>query len=203
MPFPHRLAVASACAAAASAAAAPAAPAEVTALIAAEEATERAVPLVAAHDRAVRRHVRLERRHARLQGRRAEPGLARDVRDWSIARLREDNREQHRENVALARRLERKRLRRLAAATAGTGAAVSSTTATPAHLASIAQCESGGNPSAVGGGGAYGGKYQFSQSTWQAYGGSGSPASAPEAEQDAVAARLYAAEGSAPWPTCG
>jgi soluble lytic murein transglycosylase-like protein len=195
MPFHHRLAVASTCAAAVAAAAAPAAGAEVTALSAAEEATERAVPLVAAHDRAVRSHVRLERRHAHLQGRRPERGLAREVRDWSIAHLREANREQRRANRALARRLERRRPAPAAVSTAGG--------ATPGHLAAIAQCESGGDPSAVGGGGAYGGKYQFSQSTWQAYGGTGSPAGAPEAEQDAVASRLYAAEGSSPWPTCG
>jgi len=35
-----------------------------------------------------------------------------------------------------------------------------------------------------------------------ALGGSGDPAAAPEAEQDARAAALYAARGTAPWPTC-
>jgi hypothetical protein len=76
-------------------------------------------------------------------------------------------------------------------------------TATPGHLAAIAACESGGNPSAVGGGGAYRGKYQFDQQTWASVGGSGDPASAPEAEQDKRAAMLYARAGSSPWPVCG
>ena len=74
--------------------------------------------------------------------------------------------------------------------------------AAPAHLESIAACESGGNPGAVGGGGAYRGKYQFDQQTWASVGGSGDPAAAPEAEQDARAAELYARTGGAAWPNC-
>ena len=73
----------------------------------------------------------------------------------------------------------------------------------PGQLQSIAACESGGNPSAVGGGGAYRGKYQFDRGTWASVGGSGDPAAAPEAEQDKRAAVLYARAGSSPWPTCG
>ena len=75
--------------------------------------------------------------------------------------------------------------------------------ATPPHLASIAACESGGNPRAIGGGGAYRGKYQFSPSTWAAVGGTGDPAAAPEAEQDRRAAILYARSGPGQWPVCG
>ena len=67
--------------------------------------------------------------------------------------------------------------------------------AIPPQLASIAACESGGDPSAIGGGGAYRGKYQFSYSTWASVGGSGDPAAAPEAEQDRRAAMLYARSG--------
>jgi hypothetical protein len=73
----------------------------------------------------------------------------------------------------------------------------------PPHLEAIAQCESGGNPRAIGGGGAYRGKYQFSYSTWAAVGGSGDPAAAPEAEQDKRAAMLYARSGPGQWPVCG
>lgn len=69
-------------------------------------------------------------------------------------------------------------------------------------LESIAKCESGGNPSTNTGNGFYG-KYQFTQSTWQSVGGSGSPSAASEAEQDRRAAMLYAREGAAPWPVCG
>src|SRR5829696_7734425 len=59
-------------------------------------------------------------------------------------------------------------------------------------LATIAQCESGGNPRIVSPNGRYFGKYQFSRATWEALGGTGSPADADEATQDALAAKLYA-----------
>ena len=67
----------------------------------------------------------------------------------------------------------------------------------------IAACESGGNPHAIGGGGTYRGKYQFDRPTWASVGGSGDPASAPEAEQDRRAAILYARVGRSAWPVCG
>jgi hypothetical protein len=71
------------------------------------------------------------------------------------------------------------------------------------QLQAIAQCESGGNPSAVGGGGQFRGKYQFTYATWAAVGGSGDPASAPEREQDERAAQLLASSGAGQWPICG
>jgi len=75
-------------------------------------------------------------------------------------------------------------------------------TASPA-LEAIAACESGGDPAAIGGGGLYRGKYQFSVETWQAVGGSGDPAAAPEAEQDRRATILYNQSGPGQWPVCG
>jgi peptidoglycan hydrolase-like protein with peptidoglycan-binding domain len=72
-----------------------------------------------------------------------------------------------------------------------------------ATLAKIAACESSGNPAAVSPTGQYRGKYQFSRETWTEYGGTGDPAAAPEAEQDRIAAALYAARGTQPWPVCG
>jgi hypothetical protein len=72
-----------------------------------------------------------------------------------------------------------------------------------AALEKIAQCESGGSPTAVSADGHYRGKYQFDQATWERLGGSGDPAAAPEAEQDRIAAKLYAEHGAAPWPVCG
>ena len=84
-----------------------------------------------------------------------------------------------------------------AAASAQASAADAST------LAAIAQCESGGDPTAVSADGVYRGKYQFTRSTWKAMGGTGDPAAAPEAEQDQRAAALLAAQGTAPWPVCG
>lgn len=71
------------------------------------------------------------------------------------------------------------------------------------QLSAIAACESGGDPNAVGGGGAYRGKYQFSRETWASVGGSGDPAAAPAAEQDQRAAQLLARDGAGHWPRCG
>jgi hypothetical protein len=71
------------------------------------------------------------------------------------------------------------------------------------QLEAIAACESGGDPTAIGGGGLYRGKYQFTYETWQSVGGSGDPAAAPEAEQDARAAALLARDGAGHWPVCG
>ena len=92
----------------------------------------------------------------------------------------------------------------------GLGGSAPSSTAAPrsagagsSTLARIAQCESGGNPTAVSPSGRYRGKYQFSRATWRAMGGTGDPAKAPEAEQDQRAAALLAQAGTSPWPVCG
>jgi hypothetical protein len=71
------------------------------------------------------------------------------------------------------------------------------------QLEAIAACESGGDPTAIGGGGLYRGKYQFTYETWASVGGSGDPAAAPEAEQDARAAALLSRDGAGHWPVCG
>ena len=69
----------------------------------------------------------------------------------------------------------------------------------------VAQCESGGNWHINTGNGFYGG-LQFDYSTWLSNGG-GAYAKradlATEAQQIAVANRLYARRGSSPWPVCG
>ena len=70
-------------------------------------------------------------------------------------------------------------------------------------LQRIAQCESGGDPSAISDTGQYRGKYQFDRSTWRSLGGKGDPAKASEAEQDRRAAALYAQAGPGQWPVCG
>ena len=72
-----------------------------------------------------------------------------------------------------------------------------------ATLARIAQCESGGDPTAVSADGQYRGKYQFDRATWELMGGSGDPAQASEAKQDRIAAKLLAQRGTSPWPVCG
>ncbi len=71
-----------------------------------------------------------------------------------------------------------------------------------ALLRKIAQCESGGDPTAVSPGGRYRGKYQFSRATWRSLGGTGDPATAPEAEQDRLAAKLMRTQGPSAWPAC-
>ncbi len=76
-------------------------------------------------------------------------------------------------------------------------------TGTRVILERIAQCESGGDPTAVSDTGMYRGKYQFSRATWRAMGGKGDPAKAPERVQDRLARKLYHQSGTSPWPTCG
>jgi hypothetical protein len=68
--------------------------------------------------------------------------------------------------------------------------------------ASIVMCESGGNYGAVNPTTGAGGAYQILPSTWAAYGGTGLPQDAPPAEQDAIAARIYATAGPSQW-SCG
>jgi peptidoglycan hydrolase-like protein with peptidoglycan-binding domain len=91
----------------------------------------------------------------------------------------------------------------LGTSTASTMATTSTSSGDDADtLAKIAECESGGDPTIVSPSGQYRGKYQFSRATWRAMGGTGDPAKADEATQDAIAAKLLAARGTAPWPNC-
>jgi len=80
--------------------------------------------------------------------------------------------------------------------------AKAASTAPSAQLEAIAQCESGGDPTAVSPGGRYRGKYQFSRATWRSLGGTGDPAAAPESLQDELAAKLMRTQGPSAWPTC-
>ena len=65
----------------------------------------------------------------------------------------------------------------------------------------IVMCESGGNYSAVNSSSGAGGAYQIMPSTWEAYGGEGLPNEASKAEQDRIAALIWADVGSSAW-TC-
>ena len=71
-----------------------------------------------------------------------------------------------------------------------------------AELERIAQCESGGDPTAVSSDGQYRGKYQFARETWESLGGTGDPIDASEAEQDKRAAMLMERQGPSAWPVC-
>jgi peptidoglycan hydrolase CwlO-like protein len=66
----------------------------------------------------------------------------------------------------------------------------------------IVMCESGGNYGAVNPSSGAGGAYQILPSTWQLYGGQGAPQDAPKAEQDRIAAEIWADSGPSAW-VCG
>jgi LysM repeat protein len=69
----------------------------------------------------------------------------------------------------------------------------------------VAQCESGGNWS-INTGNGFSGGLQFTQSTWDAYGGAAYAPSASQAsasQQIAVANRVLAGQGIGAWPVCG
>jgi septal ring factor EnvC (AmiA/AmiB activator) len=63
----------------------------------------------------------------------------------------------------------------------------------------IVMCESGGNYSALNPSSGAGGAYQIIPSTWEAYGGEGAPHEAPKAEQDRIAAEIWADSGPSAW----
>jgi hypothetical protein len=141
-----------------------------------------------AHRKLVTRNVQLAHKVARARDHQLPRARTDRVKRYTRPRLRAENRE-------LAQKL-----RRLlgGSATATGGGSVASP-----QLEAIAACESGGDPHSIGGGGAFRGKYQFTYATWAAMGGSGDPAAAPEAEQDRLAAKLYASAGAGQWPVCG
>jgi hypothetical protein len=68
-----------------------------------------------------------------------------------------------------------------------------------------AECESGGDPDAIGGGGSYRGAFQFMRSTWKAAPKSpgGDPIAYPFRTQAVVAVMLKRADGAGHWPVCG
>ncbi|MET0305740.1 MAG: transglycosylase family protein [Solirubrobacterales bacterium] len=63
----------------------------------------------------------------------------------------------------------------------------------------IVMCESGGNYSALNPSSGAGGAYQILPSTWDLYGGQGAPHEAPKAEQDRIAAEIWADSGGGAW----
>jgi septal ring factor EnvC (AmiA/AmiB activator) len=63
----------------------------------------------------------------------------------------------------------------------------------------IVMCESGGNYSALNPSSGAGGAYQILPSTWELYDGKGLPHEAPKAEQDRIAAEIWADSGPSAW----
>ena len=102
--------------------------------------------------------------------------------------------------------------RRALATAAVAGAAIAvplamagSASADSVNWTAIANCESSGNWAADTGNGFYGG-LQFTQSTWDAYGGQQYASSAnlaSEADQITVAEAVLAGQGIGAWPVCG
>lgn len=68
-------------------------------------------------------------------------------------------------------------------------------------LACIRSYEQGEDGYRTDTGNGYYGAYQFDLQTWRSVGGSGNPAHASPAEQDARALALHESRGLAPWPT--
>jgi septal ring factor EnvC (AmiA/AmiB activator) len=63
----------------------------------------------------------------------------------------------------------------------------------------IVMCESGGDYGALNPTSGAGGAYQILPSTWESYGGKGAPQEAPKAEQDRIAAEIWADSGGSAW----
>ena len=87
-------------------------------------------------------------------------------------------------------------------ATVPLGLATGTASAATHNWDAVAQCESGGNWSINTGNGYYGG-LQFSQSTWEANGGTGMPHQASKEEQIRVAENTLQTQGPGAWPVCG
>jgi len=67
------------------------------------------------------------------------------------------------------------------------------------------ECESGGDPNAIGGGGRYRGAFQFMKSTWRTSPKSpgGDPIRYTYKTQAVVAVKLKKRDGAGHWPVCG
>lgn len=154
----------------------------------------------------------------RIRGDASTPAFFELTTDEPIAQAsqrldRASNRVETRHDVMRQQRIERREAAEAAAAAAAaeeaavpaspTTEAAPSGGATSPALESIAQCESGGDYSAVDPSGTYHGAYQFDQSTWESVGGTGSPSAASPAEQDMRAQMLLEQSGTSPWPVCG
>jgi opacity protein-like surface antigen len=70
---------------------------------------------------------------------------------------------------------------------------------------STSECESGNDPDAIGGGGAYRGAFQFTMQTWRTSPKTpgGDPVDYDYRTQAVVAVALKRQAGTSPWPVCG
>ena len=133
-------------------------------------------------DRLVRTNLRLARREARLSDDRLPTGYARRVRDDAVSVIRAAQPAPapgHRPPRAPRRRPPPRRCRRSPPASPA-----ATRRRSPATACSTGSTSSRRRPG-------------------HRVGGTGDPAAASEAEQDARAAMLYAQAGASPWPVCG
>jgi resuscitation-promoting factor RpfA len=111
-------------------------------------------------------------------------------------------------HAALRTKPVRRRLAAVAVAGAATiaGGMVTATSASASTVWDrVAACESGGNWSINTGNGYYGG-LQFSDRTWDAFGGeryAGTADRATKSQQISVAQKVLSRQGPGAWPTCG
>lgn len=139
--------------------------------------------------RAAGRNVYLARQIARLNGKRLGHSYARKAKAKPLLVLQKSNYRMRRELRSLRRERAQYRaaFRRVPRST----------------LSAIANCESHGNPRAIGGGGRYRGMFQMTFQIWGAVGGNGDPAGASVSEQYYRAALVYSRYGRGQWPVCG
>jgi len=93
----------------------------------------------------------------------------------------------------------------IASLSMGAANAAEAPTKTAHNWDAVAKCEAGGDWHINTGNGYYGG-LQFSQSTWQAYGGTASAKRADLAtreQQIAIGEKVFAKQGAGAWPSCG
>jgi septal ring factor EnvC (AmiA/AmiB activator) len=165
------------------------------------DAVRRDLDRVAALERRVREH------NARLAAAREEIGAVRAAAEQAAARLGSLEAARSSSLARLKAKIggwvediERAEAASRAAAEATVGRWLGGPYAIPAY---IVMCESGGNYGALNPSSGAGGAYQILPSTWESYGGEGAPHEASKAEQDRIAAEIWADSGGSAWVCAG
>lgn len=146
--------------------------------------------------------------NARIAAARTEIAAARAEAEAQAAALSAARNAQTAALGTLERRMagwadEVQRLERISAAEAQEEVASWGGTGDWAIPEAIVMCESGGNYGALNPSSGAGGAYQILPSTWELYGGKGLPHEASPAEQDAIAAQIWADSGPGAWVCAG
>lgn len=140
----------------------------------------------------------------RLEGARAEIGAVREAAETAAARLQSLSASREASMATLksdiAEWVDEIQEARLAESEAEAEEEVGRWLGGPYSIPTyIVMCESGGNYSALNPSSGAGGAYQILPSTWESYGGKGEPQNAPKAEQDRIAAEIWADSGPSAW----